>query len=128
METKLKTMDNHPRHKVDTFLNKDKEAQKLYMTSAMFNSIMQSIMHGRDKLTLFKQMEVAYKDLMSKHRELITINPEKIIVKLPESQNLEKGQWQWMMDFCKKNGLAPADSWNWNQAYLAYQIPHKNGE
>lgn len=29
-------------------------------------------------------------------------------------------QWFWMMNYCKKNGLPPAQSWAWNRANDAF--------
>lgn len=30
-------------------------------------------------------------------------------------------KWHWMMAWCKKNGLPPAQSWVWEKAEAAYQ-------
>ena len=30
-------------------------------------------------------------------------------------------KWAWKMDYCKNNGLSPADPKNWEEAEKAYQ-------
>ena len=30
------------------------------------------------------------------------------------------GKWSWMMDYCKKNHLPPAQEWAWEKAKVAY--------
>ena len=30
-------------------------------------------------------------------------------------------KWNWMMEYCKKNGLPAAQSWAWNKAKKAYK-------
>lgn len=30
-------------------------------------------------------------------------------------------KWFWMMDYCFKNGLPPAQKWAWDKAEKAYQ-------
>ena len=34
-------------------------------------------------------------------------------------------QWLWMMDWCKKCRLSPADETNWKAAYVAYVNEHQ---
>ena len=39
----------------------------------------------------------------------------------------EEGQWNWMMNYCKKNGFPPAQTWAWNRALIEYnKIDKKN--
>ena len=33
---------------------------------------------------------------------------------------MNKRRWEWMMDYCKKRGLPPAQSWAWNMAAHAF--------
>jgi len=35
-------------------------------------------------------------------------------------EEYEKGQWSWMMDYCKKKNLSPAQSSAWNEANEEY--------
>ena len=28
--------------------------------------------------------------------------------------------WFWMMDYCKKKGIPPAETWAWEEAKIAY--------
>ena len=37
-------------------------------------------------------------------------------------------KWVWMMDYCKKNGMAPAQAWAWEQAGAAYSEALEVGE
>ena len=30
-------------------------------------------------------------------------------------------KWIWMMDYCKKNGIPPAQQWAWDRASKAYE-------
>ena len=34
-------------------------------------------------------------------------------------------RWHWMMDYCKKRGIPPAQSWAWNMAAHAFS-KHNN--
>ncbi len=29
-------------------------------------------------------------------------------------------EWQWEMDYCKKNGIPPAQKWAWDKAKMAF--------
>ena len=31
-------------------------------------------------------------------------------------------QWVWMMDYCKKQSIPPAESWAWGNAKKAYEL------
>jgi len=33
---------------------------------------------------------------------------------------METHEWIWMMDYCKKQGLPPAQKWAWDQAKRAF--------
>ena len=33
-------------------------------------------------------------------------------------------KWLWIMDYCKKNGLAPAQKWAWDLAELKWEAAH----
>ena len=35
--------------------------------------------------------------------------------------NDSNDKWIWMMDFCKKNGIPPAQQWAWDSADKAYE-------
>lgn len=37
-------------------------------------------------------------------------------------------KWIWMMDFCKKNGIPPAQQWAWDRASKAYEDNKKCAE
>ena len=34
-------------------------------------------------------------------------------------------EWNWCMDYCKKQGNPPAQAWSWNAAKLAYKLEYK---
>ena len=34
---------------------------------------------------------------------------------------MSETKWFWMMDYCKKRKIPPAQSWAWNQAEKAYE-------
>ena len=34
--------------------------------------------------------------------------------------NEQEEKWQWMMDYCKKNKIPPAQKWAWDKAEEAY--------
>ena len=42
------------------------------------------------------------------------------------SSNDGSAKWLWMMDYCKKNHLPPAQSWAWNRAGEAYKKHMEN--
>ena len=33
---------------------------------------------------------------------------------------MKESKWFWMMNYCKVNGLPPAQEWAWDKARLAY--------
>ena len=37
---------------------------------------------------------------------------------------MQSEKWCWKMDYCKQNGLPPAQSWAWMQAEVAWQKAH----
>lgn len=37
-------------------------------------------------------------------------------------------KWIWMMDYCKKNGIPPAQQWAWDMASKAYEDNNKCAE
>jgi len=41
---------------------------------------------------------------------------------------MDANQWFWMMDYCKKKGLSPADSWVWADAAREYNKEENNNE
>jgi len=38
---------------------------------------------------------------------------------MQEEMNLSK--WAWMMDYCKKQRIPPAQTWAWDEAKAAYE-------
>lgn len=42
-----------------------------------------------------------------------------------ESKETQHSEWLWKMEYCKKNGLPPAQSWAWKLANKAYAETHK---
>ena len=37
------------------------------------------------------------------------------------------GKWSWKMDYCKKQGIPPANSSAWDQAETAWKLTHNSG-
>ena len=35
---------------------------------------------------------------------------------------MDTSQWFWMMDYCKKHSIPPAQSWAWEKARQAYNL------
>ena len=36
----------------------------------------------------------------------------------------DSSKWQWMMDYCRKTGMSPAQQWAWDKAEKEYEKEH----
>lgn len=44
-----------------------------------------------------------------------------------KNYDLDKSKkWAWMMDYCKKNRMPPAQEWAWTIAKKEYEKAHEN--
>jgi hypothetical protein len=55
--------------------------------------------------------------------EALLISPDfhKVAIAERDQARHESAKWAWMMDYCKKHGMAPAPSRVWNDAEEAYE-------
>jgi len=45
-----------------------------------------------------------------------------------EKPSEQKQKWFWMMDYCKKNRIPPAQKWAWDRAEEEYHKQHDNNK